>query len=601
MRQPDEQAKSDPTTEADARWNALLLVVCVVLPACLAVAHAGNMADAAHDEAMIRAVGLGWTGAWRALDAPWYALFSWVPLGTRAMRAALATALACGGGGACVFLLARALAFRTAGPKRMGIVAAAIASLAATLSPAWQIEAMASAGSCLGAVLALLPLAVAVTWRGETSARTVTTALLTGLAVSYEPLVGLAAVSSLVAWDVLRREAGARASRGTLARAAGAFVVGCAPLGVALARRGAPLSTGASLFALLAGERGESVAGMPIALAREDMGVMSCVAVVAGTVIAVLAPSARPLALSLLKIVALGVVAMLCGAPAGPSRYGAPVLAAVGAAYAIAAVALQAIVRVVDEARVPFAHASAAMILVLEMALPARAADDSSARAEARASTLTGVWDDAAFASFPAGAALLVASPRVETRLDAARAAGEMRADVAVVPLFDLAGRGALRELARDAKLEPLWHDAALVGPPQEWSLSSLASWRPLVAPYDPTWDRALARHFVPLGLFARFEPEPRGASDRRRALDEFTPARDALSPTIDTDLELRALTAMLLRSRAITLAATSERDIVGRALEDLRPFSPRDPVAVEIVRRMTATRGAIDVKDLNP
>jgi hypothetical protein len=608
VRQPDEQATAD-----SPRWGAILLVVCVVAPACLAMAHAANAADGAHDEAMLRAVGLGWTGAWRALDAPWCALFAWVPVGTRAMRATFASAMACGVGGGVLFVIARAMAAamgeglnatNAVSAKRVGLVVAAIASLAATLSPAWQVEASAPAGGCLGAVLALVPLAIVIAWDAPVEARMTMAALAAGFAFSYEPLVGLAAIGSVKVWAFLNREARASVSRGMVARVSLAFVVGCAPFVIALARRGSELATNATLFAAFAGERGESVPGMPAVFAREDVGTLSCIAIVIGMVLACLAPRARGMALALGAIVVAAVVAMICGAPAGPTRYGAPVLAAVGAAYAIAAVAMQAIVRVVGEARVPFAQASASMILVLEMALPARAADDSSARADLRspnATTASSAWNDTAFSALPAGAALLVSSPRVETRLLSVRAAGEMRADVAIVPLFDLAGHVAMRELARDAKLQPLWHDAVLVGAPQEWSLSSLASWRPLVAPYDPSWDRALARHFVPVGLFARFEPEPRGASDRRRALDDFSATREAFVRAIDPDPELRALAAMLLRARVITLAATSERDVVAHAIDDLRPFSPRDPVAVEIVRRLSMTRGAIDVTDLRP
>ena len=594
MRQPDEQANGD-------RWGAVLLTACVVLPACLAIAHGVNGADAAHDEAIVRAVGLGWTGAWRALDAPWCALFAWLPVGTRAMRAVVASAMACGAGGGVVFVIARAIAARVAEEKRVGVVVAAIASLAATLSPAWQTEAMAPAGGCLGAVLALVPLAIVLAWDVAIDARLMVAALASGIAFSYEPLVGVAAVVSLKVWGLTSREALEAVSRALIVRVTAAFFVGFAPLVIALGRRNSELATNATTFALAAGERGESVAGMPAVFAREDVGTLSCVAVIAGMVIACLAPRARATAFALGAIVVMGVVAMLCGAPAGPTRYGAPVLAAVGAAYAIAAVAMQSVVRVVGQARVPFASASASMILVLEMALPARAADDASARADLRAVGASSAWNDAAFGSLPAGAALLVASPRVETRLLAARAAGEMRADVAIVPLFDLAGHVAMRELARDVKLEPLWHDAVLVGAPQEWSLSSLASWRPLVAPYDPSWDHALARHFVPVGLFARFEPEPRGASDRRRALDEFSATRDPFAHAIDADPELRTITASLLRARVITLAATSERDVIAHAIDDLRPFSPRDPVAVEIVRRLATTRGAIDVTDLKP
>ena len=282
-------------------------------------------------------------------------------------------------------------------------------------------------------------------------------------------------------------------------------------------------------------------------------------------------------------------------------------IAAVGAAYVLAGAALHAIgSRGGRRARVPFARASAAMILILEMALPDRAADDSDARADERNAARAprgATWPAAR--SPPArrsSCAIRASRPASTPRAPPASSA----ADLALVPLFDLGGHGAMRELARDVKLEPIWHDAALVGAEQESSLSSIGQERPLVAAYDPSWDRGLARHLVPVGLFARFEPEPRGGSDRRAALDQFSgPAapqgRDRLAKAIDGDPELLGITVALLRARAIALAAASERDVVAHAIDDLRPFSPRDPVAAELVRRMTATRGAIDVKDLVP
>jgi hypothetical protein len=405
--------------------------------------------------------------------------------------------------------------------------------------------------------------------------------------MAYEPLVGVAAIAAAAA-------AGGVQWR----RALPWFALGWAPLAIGLARRVSPLAIAAGLFARSFGERGESPAGAPLALMQE-VGTLSCVAALAGVVIAWRAPEARRAVMALVAVVAVGVVAMALGAPAGPSRYGAPVLAGIGAAYAIAAVAMQAIVRVVDQARVPFARASASMILVLEAVIPARAADDASVRADERQAAASGAWNDAAFGAVPADTALLVGDPRVHARLLATRAAGEMRADVALVPLFDLAGPAALHELARDPNLRSLWHDATLVGPPQEASLSALASSRPITLPYDPAWERALARHLVPVGLFGRFEPEPRGASDRRRALDETAPARDALARLAANDRELQALTASLLRARLVAFAAAGERDVIGRGIEDLRPFAPRDALSAELVRRMSVGRGAIDLKDL--
>ncbi|MGO8991757.1 MAG: hypothetical protein ACLQVI_00405 [Polyangiaceae bacterium] len=585
------------------RWWGALFAVTVALPAGLAVAHAANVADAAHDEAVLRALGLGWTGALRALDAPWCGLFAWLPAGTRATRAALASAVACGVGGGALFVMARELLARCAVTARVGSVVAALAALAATLSPSWQLEAAAPAGGTFGALLALAPAAILL-GAPVGDGRVPLACLALGGALSYEPLVGLAALASIGAFAAALAGGERRAllTKGALVRGAIAFAVGIAPLAIAFARRTSPIAMAVGPFAGLAGEHGESAAGIPMALVRDDVGIVTSLLAVAGAVLGARSVRARPATAALAALACVGGLAMLLGAPAGPTRYGAPVIAGVGAACALAGVAMQAIVVAVAQARIPFARASAAMILVLEAALPARAADDSSARAEERskgAGEASETWDDAAWGALPAGAMVLIRDRSVETRLYSTRGSGELRADLALVPLFDLAGRGAMRELTRDPKLSPIWRDAALLGAQEEWSLSQLAQERPLVAAYDPAWDRSLARHLVPVGLFARFEPEPRGGSDRRRALEELP--RDRLVKAVEGDPELLGLTVRLLRARLVALAAASERDIVAHAIDDLRPFSPRDPVAGEIVRRMTTSRGAIDVKDLTP
>jgi hypothetical protein len=48
-------------------------------------------------------------------------------------------------------------------------------------------------------------------------------------------------------------------------------------------------------------------------------------------------------------------------------------------------------------------------------------------------------------------------------------------------------------------------------------------------------------------------------------------------------------------------MAACGERDVLSRALDDLRPFAPEDAVASTLVRRIVTTKGPIDVRDLAP
>jgi hypothetical protein len=287
----------------------------------------------------------------------------------------------------------------------------------------------------------------------------------------------------------------------------------------------------------------------------------------------------------------------------GPAQFAAVVLAATCALHVLAAIAFAAAVVAIGSARVPFAEASAALVVVLELVLPVRAADETLSRRDTRASHAAAIWTEAAWGAAPPAAVVLVSDPMTMRRIAASRATGEMRADLVVVPTFAFPSRTTDRALKAEPKLAPLYRDVALGSTPEELSLATLATQRPLLAGFDPRWDRGLARHFVPVGLTTRFEPEPRGSSDRRRGLDAFTPAKERLVrvAVAKRDAELAAATATLLRGRAIGMAACGERDVLSRALDDLRPFAPEDAVASTLVRRIVTTKGPIDVRDLAP
>src|SRR5687768_416639 len=91
------------------RTHAALLLLSSFVPAWMAAAHASSAVDAAHDEGAIRALGLGWTGAFRSLDAIVGGLFMAVPIGTRAARAGLATACLCGVAAGLLYYVTRRL------------------------------------------------------------------------------------------------------------------------------------------------------------------------------------------------------------------------------------------------------------------------------------------------------------------------------------------------------------------------------------------------------------------------------------------------------------------------------------------------------------
>lgn len=604
--EPTQTPPAPDRREVALSFEGVLRVVCALAPAALAAAGAQSSPPASHDLAVVRAVGLGWTGALRALDVLVAAPAMLLPVGTRALRAGLASALVAGVAGVLLFEIARSLArdvlARTfpggpaeASPRLVGAVAAALA-LTATLGAAWQMEASAPGGAVTGAALVLAALVLAAR---TPKASPAPLALVLGLCLSYEPLVFVAAAAAAIP-----HAARGRRDRAALTHAAASFAMGLAPLalGAAMALRPPEIGLPSRALASALGEGAAPGATLP-AFATAEIGVLVLAAALAGAALAVRHPEVRPTLLSILLAIGAGALAFALGAPADGSRVAAPVLAAVALVHALAAVAFAAAVLAIARMRVPFAQASAALVVVLELVLPVRAADETFTRREARAPRAAATWNDVAWGPAPPAAVVLASSPATMRRIAAARATGEMRGDLLVVPTYAPSGRLARRALVAEPKLAPLFRDVALGSPVEELSLAQLAVERPLLATFDPRWDRSLARHLVPVGLVARFEPEPRGPSDRRQALEAFGPAKERLVrvAVARADRELAAVTAGLLRARALGIAATGEREVLSRALDDLRHFAPEDAVAAALVRRIVTSRGPIEVRDLAP
>jgi hypothetical protein len=613
---------AERATAGDARRSVgldrALLIAAVLVPACLAASRAMAVPDAAHDAGVIRVVGLGWAGGLRALDAAAAAPFLAVPLGTRALRAALASAAATGIAGGLLYVLVRGLLARAADTRLLNSLVACVASLSTTLSIAWQLESSVAAGATVGALIALVPIAlVADLVRVEDEqlasvycARIPLVGLATAVALGYEQVVGLAAllgVSAVLVTTAHRAPPGTMVTdRRTLARITLAVGAGLLPVALPFARRATStieLDTRPLATWLGEGALGPSALAVtsPLPFLHLQVGWLALFLAGAGLVIAALIPRARALALALVALGAVGLGAIGMGAPASATRHGAGALLALAAVYALAAVAMQAVVRGVANAPVPFASASAAMIVVLEIAFPAVALDDSAAACDARARAAYAGFDEAFASSVPPASVMLLRDGAVVRHLMAGRALGTLRGDVALVPVHDLGGRAARHELSKEAALAPFFRDLALAGAPSEFSLASLAGGRPVILEYQVTWDRALARHLVPAGVFDRFEPEPRGVSDRRKALEAFLPDRERLARALPPprDPVLPSIVAAVLRARMLALTAANERDLVPRAIDDLRAFEPADPTANELVRRLVTTKGPIDVKDL--
>lgn len=566
--------------------DLLLFAVVGLAPMLYAAAHAPLIADAAHDEATLRVIGLGKTGVLRALDAWVAAPFLLLPVGTLAMRASLASAAFAGLLGYLLLNAARSARAESA----LSTLAAVVASSAVALSLATQVEASSPGGATLGACLALAPTVLA-----RSRAQPVAVFVALGAALGYEPVVFALAVVPLSPWLWRRREDVLRPGR-PLARALGATASGLTPIVLALGWR-ADASLAVGPFASPWGERiGPPHAVLPFL--DDQLGAVFLGLAVGGAALGVWRRDSRAAAVSSLAAIALTSVCVARGAALGPDRFAVPALVLLAHVALFAKEGMAAGLGFVAETKVAFAKVSALLVGVVLLALPARQLDLASLRLANKSGAPERAFAELAWQRLPLGAVVIVSDPAISRRILASRAQGEARADVLFVRLRHAS---SLSALALEPRLAPLLRDDALYGAPEEWALSSLASSRPTALTFDPRWPRPLARHLVAAGLFDRFYAEPRGLSDRRDALAALAPLRLALERSLVkcADPDVASAAASLLRARLLGAAASGDRDVIGLALDDLRPFSPGDPLAFEIVRRAVGTRGPIDVSDL--
>ena len=583
--------------ESPRAWHQRVIPFVVALaPVALAFSHLRATSDATHDEDVIRVIGVGSTGIWRGFDALIAAPALAFSSSTNVAHAEMVSAIGSGVAAYLLYEVARQLLDKCAKTYLLGVFVAAIAAWAATLGAAWQTEACAVGGATWGALLPIVTIAILGAISASKSVHSAwfcLAALTCGAALSYEPVLGGAAVLAAL---VILFTSKAALSRNEMALGAAAFVLGAGgPIAFALWRRvasvyeiPAPTFWSGALGTLDLPQRGNLAV-----FAHTEIGWVGLVATVAGLALAWLVPRARPMAAGLAVLTLVSSLAIFLGAPIGPDRYAASPLVVIAGASLLAAVAMQAAVRAVARAKVPFAPASAAMIVVLELTFPAIALDDASLRANDRKNKLGSYWDEIALADLPEHSIILISDPSVMRHLDAARATGTLRSDLLVVTLNNVGGRTTLRALAAEPKLAPIVRDVALTGQVAEFSLAALAGERPLFAQYDSRWDRSLTRHLVPQGIFDRFEPEPHGVTDRKKGLDAFLPLRQKLAHDLASprDRVMTSITATLMRSRLDALTAIDERETLPRAVDDLRAFAPDDPIANRLVLKLVASR----------
>jgi hypothetical protein len=566
--------------------------VVALAPVVTAVAHLRATSDATHDEDVIRVIGAGSTGIWREFDALVAAPALAFSFSTNVMRAEIVSAVGCGLASFLLYEVARGLLDTCAKTDRLGIFVAAIAAWTATLGAAWQTEACSVGGATWAAAFPFICLGILAQKRVRIASFAVA-ALTCGLAISSEPVVGGATLLAALGVILLGK---IRPSRRDLLLGAMTFAVGVGgPMAFASWRRVASVyEIPAPLFSSgMLGTLDLTTHQNLLNFAHAEIGWLGLAATACGLALAGLVPRARPLAVGLAILTMVSSVAIFLGAPIGPDRYSAAALVVIAGSNLLAAVAMQAAVRAVARANVPFAQASAAMIVVLELTFPAIALDDASLRAIDRKNKLGSYWDEEALANLPEHSIVLISDASVMRHLDAARATGTLRSDLLVMTLNSVGGRTTLRALAAEPKLAPVVRDVALTGQVAEFSLATLAASRPLFAQYDSRWDRSLTRHLVPEGIFDRFEPEPHGVTDRRKGLDAFLPLRQKLAHdlSLPRDKEMTSITAALVRSRLDALTAIDEREILPHAIDDLRAFAPDDPIANRLVFKLVASR----------
>jgi hypothetical protein len=502
-----------------------------------AVCARGDGMSAACDEAVVRVIGRGWTGALHGLDA-----IAGVPLGLNAKWASI---VCLGLLGASTFTLAWRLV-RTALPDWLGLVIALSGSTIATLSAPVQHEASLVGGSVMGALLATLPMVLA----SEGAPASASLAAL-GLAASYDAMAFAAAALSLGALALL-------GSWRPRPRDGIALFIGAIPVAWMMWRgRVAPeASLDVGPFSGVVGEGAKSASrSIAFGIVRSEIGIIALAFAGVGVIVAVRARVTRPVACAALGLALVGVASPAFGAPAGPLRFGDALLASLVAIAAFAAYGMGTVASWVSNANIPLAKASAAMIVLLELVIPVRIADDTSLAMSRTKPDTTTKWNATAFGSLPQNSVLLLPSPRLFLRARAAAATGALRSDVIVIPTFGLGSRATGREIAREPLVAPLIRDLALYGAPEEFSVSQLAQTRPLVIAFDARWDKRFTRHLVPEGPFDRYYVEPRGGGDR---LKTFTAsALDA------TDPALADATCDILRARADAAKVTAEREYI--------------------------------------
>lgn len=572
-------------SQAARTFEAVAAALAALLPGAFAARHALASPDLDRDRAVLRVLGGAATGVFRSLDSIVARPVLLLPLATPAIRAAWVSAAMLALFCVALFRIALAVGRRIDDkpePDALRTLVALVGALLAGFATVSQMEASVCGGASLGAFLTVAPAWAWVDGRPG-AARTLRTALLFGLAATYEPLVcGVAAGLLLPLVASPRQIASLRHPRFAFALSAGICVAALPPLMALLRRRVAPeLELPGGIFAHPIAESYQIGTRNPWPLVSRELGMVAVAFAAVGAAFTIL--RARRLGIGLVVATALGFAAVRLGAAAGEEHAAAAVLGAIGTASVLTAAGMYALTARVSAARVPFARASATLLVLFDLAIVARSADDATLALAVRNGAPTDAWERSFAGGFSPGAIVLVPRRDVYEHALAARTRGALDRTVLLVPLFDAGGSAAISALRAEPKLSGVLRDIALEGAPSEYALSELATAREVDVVFDPAWSRSVARHFVPAGLSLRFSIEPRGASDRRAARESGLADLQSLATTVKDHGDLRAATVMLLRLRAIGAAIADDREATTLALADVRLVAPKDDLATRV------------------
>lgn len=590
--------------ERSTRYDRAFLVLSALVPLGLGLLRAPLPHASGHDGSVIRMLGLGWTGPWHAHDVLVGFLLAWLP-GDRVALAGAMAAIA----GAAASALTWMIAFRlsqaglfSSGVRRSRLLAplALSAALASSLGPSWFVESTQPGGHAWGACLALAAFSAAL-WNKSRA----WTAALVGLAMGYDPAAGTQALVGIIvlrAPSSFRPTAYARPTRLgkdggenqliTLARDV-VIAVTCATLPVVVAWF---LTRRSPAFAWHERWLEPGPWSRVTMLIRDDVGFIVFGCSLAFGLASLVLGKGRRLTLALLAMVAWGLV-FARYQPIDGYRVPASALVALACAVAWLAPAVAEVFERIAASRLPAKEASAVLVLMCLLALPAKQSDDGwTRRSDLRAADS---WNAVMLRSLAPSPVVLVWEESLGGRLLAAKAAGQA-ADVLMIPIYDLRS-DVLRQQLSDPDLVGLVRDLALRASPSEFTLSTLAAKRAVYATPQTHWEKSTSRYLLPVGLLARFDTEPHGMLDRQHAwAKEAVARRDSLRALARSpDTRAKKIIRRLLSAWALNAAALGERELLSSALDEIRVFDPEDRLATTLLSRMLGTKGAIDVRDL--